>query len=102
MIDSQVQQQALGDAPELDVEVIRSEFAANAIPVVVGVTMQVLVTLTPPQRLHRHHPEVIGVGADDMDRGGSANPDMGLSEIFASMGDGNRLPRSRSNEKTPP
>lgn len=35
-------------------------------------------------------------------RGGSANPDIELSEISASMGDGNRLPRSRSNEKTPP
>jgi hypothetical protein len=35
-------------------------------------------------------------------RGGSANPDNWLSEISASMGDGNRLPRSRSNEKTPP
>ena len=35
-------------------------------------------------------------------RGGSANPDIWLSEISASMGDGNRLPRSRSNEKTPP
>ena len=35
-------------------------------------------------------------------RSGSANPDNGLSEISASMGDGNRLPRSRSNEKTPP
>jgi FlaA1/EpsC-like NDP-sugar epimerase len=33
-------------------------------------------------------------------RSGSANPDNGLSEISASMGDGNRLPRSRSNEKT--
>ena len=36
------------------------------------------------------------------ERGGSANPDIELSEISASMGDGNRLPRSRSNEKTPP
>ena len=35
-------------------------------------------------------------------RGGLANPDNWLSEISASMGDGNRLPRSRSNEKTPP
>ncbi len=34
-------------------------------------------------------------------RGGSANQDIRLSEISASMGDGNRLPRSRSNEKTP-
>ena len=38
----------------------------------------------------------------DENRGGSANPDIELSEISASMGDGNRLPRSRSNEKTPP
>ena len=36
------------------------------------------------------------------ERSGSANPDNGLSENSASMGDGNRLPRSRSNEKTPP
>ena len=35
------------------------------------------------------------------ERGGSANQDIRLSEISASMGDGNRLPRSRSNEKTP-
>ena len=38
----------------------------------------------------------------NLERGGSANPDIELSEISASMGDGNRLPRSRSNEKTPP
>jgi hypothetical protein len=37
-----------------------------------------------------------------IDRGGANNPDRWLSEISASMGDGNRLPRSRSNEKTPP
>jgi len=37
---------------------------------------------------------------DRSSRGGSANPDIGLGEISASMGDGNRLPRSRSNEKT--
>ncbi len=35
-------------------------------------------------------------------RGGTTNPDIRLSEISASMGDGNRQPRSRSNEKTPP
>jgi hypothetical protein len=35
-------------------------------------------------------------------RGGPANQDIRLSEISASMGDGNRLPRSRSNEKTSP
>ncbi len=35
-------------------------------------------------------------------RGGSAKQDIRLSEFSASMGDGNRLPRSRSNEKTPP
>ena len=35
-------------------------------------------------------------------RGGPANQDIRLSENSASMGDGNRLPRSRSNEKTPP
>ena len=35
------------------------------------------------------------------ERSGSANPDIRLSEISASMGDGNRPPRSRSNEKTP-
>jgi len=35
-------------------------------------------------------------------RGGSGNPDIRLSETSASMGDGNRLPRSRSNEKTSP
>jgi hypothetical protein len=35
-------------------------------------------------------------------RGGSVNPGTRLSENSASMGDGNRLPRSRSNEKTPP
>ena len=34
-------------------------------------------------------------------RSGSVNPDIRLSENSASMGDGNRLPRSRSNEKTP-
>ena len=45
---------------------------------------------------------VIEVRAKLADRGGSANPDIELSEISASMGDGNRLPRSRSNEKTPP
>jgi len=33
-------------------------------------------------------------------RDGSANLGNWLSEISASMGDGNRLPRSRSNEKT--
>ncbi len=36
------------------------------------------------------------------ERGGAANLDIRLSEFSASMGDGNRLPRSRSNEKTPP
>ncbi len=41
-------------------------------------------------------------GKSTRQRGGSANPDIELSEISASMGDGNRLPRSRSNEKTPP
>ena len=35
-------------------------------------------------------------------RGGPTNRDIWLSEISASMGDGNRLSRSRSNEKTPP
>ena len=35
------------------------------------------------------------------ERSGSVNPDIRLSENSASMGDGNRLPRSRSNEKTP-
>ena len=39
---------------------------------------------------------------EDGQRGGPANQDIWLSEISASMGDGNRLPRSRSNEKTPP
>ncbi len=32
--------------------------------------------------------------------GGSINPGTRISEISASMGDGNRLPRSGSNEKT--
>jgi len=68
-----------------------------------------------PTRRHRHHPEEFkraviaaccepgaSVAGIAMARGGSANPDIELSEISASMGDGNRLPRSRSNEKTPP
>ena len=43
-----------------------------------------------------------GEALDELLRSGSANPDIWLSEISASMGDGNRLPRSRSNEKTSP
>ena len=35
-------------------------------------------------------------------RGGSAKQGIRISEISASMGDKSRLPRSRSNEKTPP
>jgi hypothetical protein len=53
--------------------------------------------------------DLVGIAAEQKvigfvgtERGGSANPDIELSEISASMGDGNRLPRSRSNEKTPP
>ena len=40
-------------------------------------------------------------GAEPAFRSGSANPDTRLSEFSASIGDGNRLARSRSNEKTP-
>ncbi|MCK6391247.1 MAG: hypothetical protein L6Q40_09560, partial [Azonexus sp.] len=42
------------------------------------------------------------VSGDSVVRSGSANQDIRLSEISASMGDGNRLPRSRKHEKTPP
>ena len=58
------------------------------------------VALTIPHQFAQI--ESILLAKTEMERGGSANPDIELSEISASMGDGNRLPRSRSNEKTPP
>ncbi len=50
---------------------------------------------------HCRHEVTSRVSVGTEVRGGSVNPGTRISEISASMGDGNRLPRSRSNEKTP-
>ena len=61
-------QQTLGDAAELDVAVVRSDLAADVLLVALGLAADVLIALPAAALGHVAHPEVIGVGAQSVER----------------------------------
>ncbi len=60
----EILQQALGYESGLDEEMIGVELALDVIAIVKGFAMHVLIAVSPPQRFHLLHPEVIRQSAD--------------------------------------
>jgi hypothetical protein len=63
VIDGQVLQQPLSDAAELHVQVKGLHLSADGSAVGIAGPVQILVAVTPAQRLHSAHPEVLRIGA---------------------------------------
>src|ERR1017187_4082821 len=66
MVDRQVLKQPLGDASQLDVVVKGGHLAAGRGTIGIAGAVQILVAITATQGFHPAHPEVIGIGAQDM------------------------------------
>ena len=66
MIGTEVLEKPLGDDAGEDEHVISAHLSLHGIAVVLRGSMQVLIAVSPLQRLHRAHPEVVSEGADDM------------------------------------
>src|ERR1035437_726375 len=66
MVDRQVLKQPLGDASQLDVVVKGGHLAAGGGPIGNAGGGGVTVGITATHRFHPAHPEVIGIGAQDM------------------------------------
>ncbi len=62
-----MQEDALGDASELDECMVGPELPMDVLPILSGLAMEVLITRAPSDGSHVHHPEVIGVGSQDVD-----------------------------------
>jgi hypothetical protein len=60
-------QKALGDQAQLDVGVIRANLSAHLVAIALGLVVRVLIARAARPGDHGSHPEVIGVGAYDMD-----------------------------------
>jgi len=68
MEDRQVLEYPLDDEADLDVPLIGGELAADLSAVTIRLAVEVLVAVAAADRCHGPHPEVVGIGADGMDR----------------------------------
>ena len=80
---------ALGDTAELDVSMVGRHLAKHRLSIPRTSVMQVLIAGTPLDGIHVHHPEMVGVGTQGVDRMFEAEFDLETKSVEAD--DGKRI-----------